>query len=248
MPVPDTGPQPVNDPETTLKTLFERASFQSPTAQHTIELGLPLGRTVVDFFFGLPDGAAFDGICVYLDGLSRNIHGNPAQQQKDREKREQLRNLGYEVVGIAASELTDRDAMIGYMRRIARILTGKQKAEALQADTSWYLVETIPPPKPASDGWDEVLGLVDAPWRPLLEGLRAAGVEAPADADWDLSAAGRVSGARAIVVWRPDVAWVALVDRALGLDDRGHLVSASTSDVAIEIARVVAERLAAGAP
>ena len=50
-------------------------------------------------------------MCVYLDGLSAHLHGNPETAEQDREIRDWLRNSGYDVIEIAASDLDDRDAM-----------------------------------------------------------------------------------------------------------------------------------------
>jgi len=42
---------------------------------------------------------------IYLDGLSKHIHGNPVTHEKDRQIREQLRSLGYEVLEIPYTSL-----------------------------------------------------------------------------------------------------------------------------------------------
>jgi hypothetical protein len=42
-----------------------------------------------------------EGICIYLDGLSGHLHGNPETAERDREIRSWLRNNGYEVIEVA---------------------------------------------------------------------------------------------------------------------------------------------------
>ena len=62
-----------------------------------IDLGRPLGTTRPDVFVA-GDGPQDPGICVYLDGLSDGIHGNPETATRDRAMREALRAQRYEVL------------------------------------------------------------------------------------------------------------------------------------------------------
>jgi ATP-dependent helicase YprA (DUF1998 family) len=220
MPSTPNATGPANAKESDLMGMFQRAGFPTPTTQKRIELGTAVGYTDVDFFFDVPDTAGYDGLCVYLDGLSTKYHGNPEQQAKDHAKREELRRLDFEVIAIAASELTDKAALVAHFRRIGRLLLGKQGAARLEQDTGWYSFgNDAVRNDDVVDAWDEMLGLAREPWRPLLEGLRTAGIPPPHDVDWDLPASGRVSGVQAIAVWNPDGQWVALVDA--GIVERG---------------------------
>lgn len=83
------GEPPVNQPEETLRAMLQRAGFPLGECQRPIDLGRPLGVTRPDLFFDDPDGRR-DGVCVYLDGMSRGLHGDPATQRRDRELREVL--------------------------------------------------------------------------------------------------------------------------------------------------------------
>ncbi|HOU55091.1 MAG TPA: DEAD/DEAH box helicase [Myxococcota bacterium] len=137
LPETDRGEPPVNDAEATLRALLVSAGFPSPIGQRPIDLGLSLGTTKPDFFYEDPTGR-LDGICIYLDGMSRHIHGNPATQRRDREIREELRNRGYEVLEIPYGHLSDRNAMARHFRRLARILLGREGADRVSADTGWF--------------------------------------------------------------------------------------------------------------
>ena len=137
LPSSDTGQPPVNEAESILRELLVRAGFPEPVGQKTIQLGLPLGSTTPDFFFDDPTGR-LDGICIYLDGMSSHIHGNPATQRHDREIREELRHRSYEVIEIPFGHLTDREAMVRHFYRLARILLGKDQANGLRDDASWF--------------------------------------------------------------------------------------------------------------
>src|SRR5262249_39828126 len=121
--LPDTAPKPaampVNTAEATLRALLERAGFPAGSWHHEIPLGRPLGSTTPDVFF--PGDDDEPGICVYLDGLSDHIHGNPHTAERDRALRDELRGRYYEVFEISASELEDREAMARHFYRLARV-------------------------------------------------------------------------------------------------------------------------------
>jgi hypothetical protein len=139
--LPSTGPSqrdlPVNNAEATLRGMLQRAGFAEPDWHHQLNLGRPLGTTTPDCFFPDEDDADL-GLCVYLDGLSEHYHGNAATQQKDMQIRQQLRAKGYHVIEIAASDLTDKEAMRRTFYKMGQILLGKAEAKALKEDISWF--------------------------------------------------------------------------------------------------------------
>jgi ATP-dependent helicase YprA (DUF1998 family) len=137
MPTAGGNGMPVNDAESTLRALLQRAGFPEPVAQHAITLGPPLGSTTVDFFFDDPSGR-LDGVCIYLDGMSAPLHGNPATQRRDRAIREELRHRGYEVFEMPYGHLTDRDAMIRHFYRLGRIMLGRESADRLRTESEWF--------------------------------------------------------------------------------------------------------------
>ncbi len=79
-----------------------------------------------------------EGVCVYLDGLSRHIHGNAETAEQDRLIRSWLRNNGYEVIEIAVSNLNDEGAMVRHFRKLASYLGGNDLRQALREDRSWF--------------------------------------------------------------------------------------------------------------
>lgn len=134
-----SGPLPASQAEAVLAEMLARAGFPNPRAQYEIDLGMPHGKTIPDFFYEDPT-ERFEGLCIYVDGLSDGIHGGIEAQRRDARVREQLRAEEYEVVGIPASHLTDREQMAQHLGRIARFLLGKQRAKEIRGDTSWFVM------------------------------------------------------------------------------------------------------------
>ena len=76
------------------------------------------------------------GLCIYLDGMCEGIHGNSDAQAKDKIIREELWNEGYEIISIiTAIELDDKKAMVGYFKRIAKFLLGRELAQKISEET-----------------------------------------------------------------------------------------------------------------
>ena len=239
------GPLPSNLGETELELMLLRAGFSQPERQREIDLGMPLGLTTPDFFYEDLLGHT-DGLCIYLDGLSEAIHGNPEARRRDRRLRQELEARDFEVVEIVATELNDLDAMRGYFARIARILVGKQRAKEVREDISWFQHEAAK----VVDGWAEVLELIEDRWRPLFEGLRERGVSAPDEIEWDIRIGGRVIEGQAVAVWRPDGSWLVLVEAqvAAALDKLApeRVVIVTPTSAAQEIAELLLERVGGG--
>lgn len=139
MPAEASG-EPTNDPEARLRHLLERAGFAAGKAQHHVALGPPLGGTTPDYFFEDPHGRT-EGICIYLDGLSRHLHGNPETAQRDRMIREELRSRAYEVIEIPHGHLTDREAMRRHFYRLGRLLMDREAAERFRSGDEWFGAE-----------------------------------------------------------------------------------------------------------
>jgi hypothetical protein len=129
---------PVNGAESQLQEMLKRAGFADPEAQKPIDLGKPLGTTTPDFFYEDPN-ETFEGICIYLDGMSKALHGNPATQKRDLAIRETLDNLNYRVITITVSQLSDRAAMANHFFKLGRILIGKAQATKIKDEPHWFV-------------------------------------------------------------------------------------------------------------
>ena len=135
-PEPEEGAVPVNEAETRLRHLLRAAGFTEGVRGEQIRLGLPLGTTTPDVIYRTaePD----EGVCIYLDGLSRHLHGNPETAEKDAQIRSLLRSEGWEVLEITAHQLHDRAAMERHFRRLANYLSKPELRRGLRDNPSWF--------------------------------------------------------------------------------------------------------------
>ena len=129
---------PVNLAETKLRHMLLRAGFGEGIRNKQIRLGGALGTTTPDVIYRDPDDDFCKGVCIYLDGMSRHIHGNPETARKDRAIRNWLRGSDYEVIEIPANELDDEDAMARHFRRLANYLGQSSRGRRLAKDRSWF--------------------------------------------------------------------------------------------------------------
>jgi hypothetical protein len=141
----DTDNQPVNDAEIKLKRLLDAAGFTSGTFQEQIRFrekitpNHQIGSTTPDVYFqGDEDDSDDKGVCIYLDGMSASLHGNPVTAERDREIRNWLRSNGYQVIEITRVELDDREAMVRHFKKLARCLEGKSLSTQIAEDQTWF--------------------------------------------------------------------------------------------------------------
>ncbi len=133
---------PVNQAEMRLLNMIQRAGFPTPHIQHKIQLQLPLTQTTPDFYYDDEQQDHYEGVCIYLDGLSRHIHGNRKSQKRDAEIRTWLKNNDYQVIAIPYTDLGDVEAMRGYFYRLGRGLIGRKQAKSVRDNPDWFLNES----------------------------------------------------------------------------------------------------------
>lgn len=117
--------------EDRLEAVLRRAGLEGFVGQHEVAIGAPYERTVPDFAY------VDEQVAVYLDGLSGELHGSAERQKVDTIVRDQLEDLGWKVVVVAASHLDDPVALRAGLRRIARALRRREVAEAIAASDDW---------------------------------------------------------------------------------------------------------------
>jgi hypothetical protein len=191
---PIEGTHPVNEAERRLRYLLLAAGFEEGIRGEQLRLDRAIGTTTPDVIYRTVDQAPDEGVCIYLDGLSQHLHGNPATAERDRSIRDWLRNNGYEVLEIAFSDLYDEGAMSRHFRRLAGYLSKPDLRERLRADTSWY---NVPSPAAAVPAERAVLRLVQPTTTecyvtclPLVPLKAAAGAfgdpqRVPENSDWE---------------------------------------------------------------
>jgi hypothetical protein len=237
--LPAQGPEQVgmNEAEETLRAMLDRAGLHGYETQRRIELGPPLGATIPDFFFSDPEG--FDpGICVYLDGLSNRLHGNPQTAARDRRMREQLRSMRYQVFEIPFGHLTDREQMRRHFFSIGRLLLDREEARSIRDNPAWF-DSPLPDAAVIVDSWAEIVDLLDEAWHPLAAGLRASGLRPPTDVAWDIIVEGRVSGTQAIMMWDAADGTVLLIEESTAVPNGMRCIVASPNSEASLIATQV---------
>lgn len=128
--------QPTNNPEAQLVRMLKAAGLNGFETERPIKLSGGI-VTRPDVYFDAPNDH-FDGVCIYLDGMSRHIHGNQETAAKDRVIREELRSKDYEVIEIMYQQLFDKVMMRQHMRKIAKAVLGKTKAKEVEGDDAWF--------------------------------------------------------------------------------------------------------------
>lgn len=128
--------QPGNPPEQQLVAMLKSAGMAAFETERPIQLSGGI-TTRPDVYFQEPNDQ-YEGVCIYLDGMSEHLHGNALTAAKDRQIRQELLNKDYEVIEIQFQELYDKTVMREHMRRIARAVIGKAKAKELAASDDWF--------------------------------------------------------------------------------------------------------------
>ncbi|MBU1700460.1 MAG: DEAD/DEAH box helicase [Candidatus Eisenbacteria bacterium] len=134
----EDGAYTVNEAERKLRHLLLGAGFEDGVRGEQIILDRATGSTTPDVIYRADYHEENEGICIYLDGLSEHLHGNPITAEKDRAIRTWLRNHGYEVIEIAVTDLDDRGAMTTHFKRLAGFLREDDIRKALPEDSLWF--------------------------------------------------------------------------------------------------------------
>jgi len=135
---PSEESKPVNEAEQHLRHLLLEAGFSEGIRGEQIRLDRTLGTTTPDVIYRAEHHDPDEGVCIYLDGLSEHLHGNPQTAERDREIRSWLRAHGYEVIEIAASDLDDEEAMVRHFRKLAGYLGATELRNTVRQNRDWF--------------------------------------------------------------------------------------------------------------
>lgn len=102
-----------SDKEVDFVDILRRRGFPLPTAsQFVVDLGGG-SSTIADWAY--PE----QQVLIFVDGMSKGIHGNQEQQRKDRLARAKAKVKGFQVLEITAQALSDETVMDGRLEELA---------------------------------------------------------------------------------------------------------------------------------
>ena len=131
------GGSPSNTPEARLNRLLEDHHFPAGQLRHRIDTSVGLA-TVPDWFH------EESKVAVYLDGMSRALHGDPKTAQMDQLIRGMLELQGYKVIVVQSRDLDDPQAVRQHLKSIAQALGRSDLAEAIQSGAAPQSTGTAP--------------------------------------------------------------------------------------------------------
>jgi very-short-patch-repair endonuclease len=116
-PVPDAA-QADSDAELDFAAICRRRNFPvPPVQQYRVDVGD--GRyTLADWAY--PEKK----VLVFIDGMSRGLHGDPERRLRDNRVRAIARMRGFQVLVLTAQELTDEGALSIRLEELAVYLGG----------------------------------------------------------------------------------------------------------------------------
>jgi hypothetical protein len=115
---------PTNNPEARLVRLLRDHHF--PEGQCQIEIKTSIGLAT------RPDWLhESNKVAIYLDGMSRHLHGDEKTAQRDQLIRQMLELDGYKVIIIQSRDLSDPQAVRLHLRNIARAISRNDLAEMI---------------------------------------------------------------------------------------------------------------------
>ena len=149
---PDADGMPVNVAEEKLRRMLRAAGLPEGRWQEHRSLPMPLNSTTPDVTFDDPDDPD-RRIFIYLDGLSKHLHGNPETRDRDWQIRGELRSEDHEVIVITAVDLDDAQAMTKHFKRLARQLIGREEVDRVRGEADqWFAARQDDAGAPKSDG------------------------------------------------------------------------------------------------
>lgn len=187
-----------------------------PVSQYPIKHG---NATVTIADWAYPE----DKVLVFIDGTSKELHGNPMQRQKDSLQRAKAKKLGYTVIEIPALALEDDEMVAFFFEEIANLLKHDYSSSVPDEESAPTSQRSA-----SSNGWRTFIDdLLDEQWHDLARVLAENDVPPPDDAHVGLTRDGVVTEHLAVMLWKRGDTSVALVTReeAGALVDEAILIS-----------------------
>jgi ATP-dependent helicase YprA (DUF1998 family) len=118
------GSRPTNTPEGRLIRLLRDHHFPEGVCQVDIKTSAGL-NTRPDW---LHEGTR---VAIYLDGMSRGLHGDPKTAQRDQLIRQMMELDGYRVIVVQSKDLNDPQAVRLHLRNIAKAISRNDLVEMI---------------------------------------------------------------------------------------------------------------------
>jgi ATP-dependent helicase YprA (DUF1998 family) len=109
------GGSPSNRPEAHLESLLSKHHFPAGHCRKRVTTSIGVA-TEPDWLYEPAK------VAVYLDGMSRHLHGDPKTAQRDKIIREAMEMDGFTVIVLQAHDLHDPAIMIQHLKNIARAI------------------------------------------------------------------------------------------------------------------------------
>jgi len=158
------GTSPTNNPEARLVRLLRDHHF--PEGECQVDIKTPAGLTT------RPDWLhESTKVAVYLDGMSRNLHGDSKTAQRDQLIRQMLEIDGYKVIVVQSRDLNDPQAVRLHLRNIANAISRNDLAEMIDKAPTIQTPEHEPiAPVESSVPDNDTLEYADERCREFLKG------------------------------------------------------------------------------
>jgi hypothetical protein len=149
---------PSNRPEARLQRLLLDHHFPPGECRKEVRTSIGLS-TFPDWLH------AESKVAVYLDGMSRSLHGDPKQAQKDQMIRQALEMDDYRVIVIQSRDLDDPQAVRQHLKNIAEAIG---RADLPVFSDGPAVSTTTPDAAGGPEALEELLSLCDARCQDLL--------------------------------------------------------------------------------
>ena len=197
---------PSNTPEARLNRLLTLHHFPEGKLRTPVQTSVP-GMTTT------PDWLHETGkVAVYLDGMSRGLHGDPRTAQRDQLLRQLLELDSYKVIVVQSRDLDDPEAMRQHLRNIAEALDDGELSQAV-AEAATVVPTDAPAVSTSSDPLIDLLAYADPRCHGLIRVCAEQSLALP-EVGCELTAGTKGVCATAELGWRERKVAVVLPERA----------------------------------
>jgi ATP-dependent helicase YprA (DUF1998 family) len=197
---------PSNTPEARLNRLLAIHHFPEGKLRTPVQTSVPGMVTTPDWLHEPTK------VAVYLDGMSRGLHGDPRTAQRDQLLRQLLELDSYKVIVVQSRDLDDPEAMRQHLRNIAEALGDGGLSHAI-AEAATVVPTDAPVATSSSDPLTDLLAYADPSFHGLIRACAGRSLPLP-EVGCELTAGTRGVCGSAELGWRERKVAVLLPERA----------------------------------